>query len=37
MNNFELKEFLDRAIVPTEYVHGEPTKQLQKTRKADQI
>lgn len=36
MNAFELKEFLDRATIPTEYVHSEPIKQLQKTKEADQ-
>ena len=37
MNAFELREFLDRVTIPTEYVHGEPTKQLQKTKEADKI
>lgn len=35
MNPFELKEYLDRATIPSEYVHGEPTKQLTKTEEAD--
>ena len=35
MNAFELKEALDRATIPVEYVHGEPTKQLAKTEEAD--
>ena len=35
MNPFELKEALDRATIPVEYVHGEPTKQLIKTEEAD--
>jgi hypothetical protein len=35
MDGFELKEYLDRATVPSEYVHGEPTKQLSKTEEAD--
>ena len=35
MNAFELKEALDRATIPVEYVHGEPTLQLAKTEEAD--
>jgi ribosomal protein L40E len=35
MNPYELKEALDRATIPTEYVHGSPTKQLQNTKDAD--
>jgi len=37
MNAFELKEFLDRATVPTEYVHSNPKKQLSETEEADKI
>jgi hypothetical protein len=35
MDPFELREALDRATIPVEYVHGEPTKQLSKTEEAD--
>lgn len=36
-NIFELQESLDRATPPVEYVHGEPTKQLEKTKQAEKI
>lgn len=35
MNPYELKEALDRVTVPTEYVHGEPTMQLEKRKQAE--
>jgi hypothetical protein len=35
MDGFELKEYLDRATIPSEYVHGDPTKQLSKTAEID--
>jgi hypothetical protein len=35
-NIFELQEALDRATPPVEYVHGEPTMQLEKTRQAEE-
>lgn len=37
MDAFELKEYLDRATIPSEYVHSEPTKQLKKTKEANKI
>lgn len=37
MDGFELKEYLDRATVPVEYVHAEPTKQIEKTKEANKI
>ena len=35
MNAYELKEAMDRATIPVEYVHGEPTKQLSNMKEAD--
>ena len=36
-NIFELQESLDRVTPPVEYVHGEPTKQLEKTKQAEEM
>jgi hypothetical protein len=35
MDGFELKEYLDRTTIPSDYVHGDPTKNLSKTAEAD--
>lgn len=35
MNPYELKEAADRVTVPVEYVHGDPSKQLEKRKQAE--